>query len=70
MCHTSEAEQRQPYGGERQSKTDPLRAESEAGMRTRTPRESSQEPFQSTETQGPEQPLSMTQDAHGELTFT
>ena len=70
MCHTSEAEQKQPYGGERDSpKADPLRTEREAAMCTRTPRESGQEPFQSTEIQGPEQPLSITQDTPRKLMF-
>ena len=70
-CATHQKQNRGSHMGERDSpKTDPLRTESEAGMCTGTPREPGQEPFQSTEIQGPEQPLSITQDAHGKLMFT
>ena len=70
MCRTSEAEQRQPIWG-RETVQKQIRSEqSEAGVCKRTPRESGQEPFQSTGIQGPEQPLSVTQDMHRKLTFT
>lgn len=70
MCHTSEAEQRRPIWG-RETVQKQIRSEqSEAGVCKRTPRESGQQPFQSTGIQGPEQPLPVAQDMHRKLMFT
>ena len=69
-CVAHQAEQRQPIWGRETVRKQICSEQSEAGVCKKTPSESGQELFQSTGIQGPERPLSVTQDMHRKLMFT